>query len=423
MKVLHFSNSDLGGGAAKVAFRTHRALVEAGVQSRMMVLDRQSRDPVVMRAVGAGRLGKLRFHAGRWGALLADLACHPGYNFTLDLLGVAEQAWSEAVAEADVVHLHFTSRLLSLSQIRRIATIYHKPLVFSLMDFAAFTGGCHYPGDCTRWASRCGPCPVLSSDRPNWLAHWGWDRRRKAYAGQSPMILSPSQWAAERVAGHSLAAGFKVDILPLPVDSGLFRHIPSAAARAVLDLPDDELVVLCLAADFNDRRKGLDILVDGLTQLWHLTGGTGRVAGRKVRLLTAGALDFVAELGLPWPHRHLGLLSEERLVALLYQAADLFVSTSREDIGPLTVVEAMMCGTPVVSTLCGHAPDLIDSSCGWLAPIDCPDLLGEVMLSALSSPSLPMMGTLARERTMARHGYKAVAERLLGIYGSLRAIR
>ncbi len=423
MKVVHFSNSDLGGGAAKLAYSNHRALIEAGVSSRMLVLDRQSGDSTVLRACGPSRLDKLRFHAGRLGALALDLACDRHYNFSLDCLGAARSAWKDVVTEADIVHLHFTSRLLSMGQIGWIARTLGKPMVISAMDFAMFTGGCHYPGECGQGRARCGPCPVLGEGLvKKQLARWGWTRRRRALDGVAATVITPSSWGAERIAGLALARGMNVEVLPQAIDGRMYRPIPRTAGRAVFDIPDGDLTLLCLANDFNDRRKGLDIALDALAELWRLTGGTGLANGRRIRLLTAGSVDFAARKSLPWTHTHLGPIRDERLLALAYQTADLLLSTSREDTGPLTVVEAMMCGTPVAATECGHAPDLIESGVsGWLAPVERPDLLGARLFEALCSAELAETGDRARRRAEASHGYAAVASRLSAIYHALLA--
>ena len=61
---------------------------------------------------------------------------------------------------ADVVHLHWLGdNTLPIEQLARI----HAPIVWTLHDMWAFTGGCHHAGDCRRYQASCGSCPQLLS--------------------------------------------------------------------------------------------------------------------------------------------------------------------------------------------------------------------------------------------------------------------
>jgi glycosyltransferase involved in cell wall biosynthesis len=67
----------------------------------------------------------------------------------------------------------------------------------------------------------------------------------------------------------------------------------------------------------------------------------------------------VANLDLPFPQVSMGYCTDENEMRLIYSAADVYAFPSKEDNSPLTVSEAMACGTPVISFNVGNIPELI----------------------------------------------------------------
>ncbi len=119
-------------------------------------------------------------------------------------------------------------------------------------------------------------------------------------------------------------------------------------------------------------------------------------------LLTGPARGYVkAELeaaGIPFAHDYLKDYSEVRHA---YHALDLYLVTSREEGGPMALMESMSSHVPVVSTPVGMAPDLIiDGQTGWLAQIDAQDIARRAR-EALAKDNLPDIQTAARDRVSA----------------------
>lgn len=164
----------------------------------------------------------------------------------------------------------------------------------------------------------------------------------------------------------------KVVHIPIGVDTTVF-HPPTPeqrlAARARLAIPADAIVVGSFQKDgvgWGDGDtpkliKGPDVLLD-------VVGRLRRQAPITV-LLTGPARGFVKHgldcAGVPYAHRYTATQAE---LAECYHALDLYLVTSREEGGPMALVESMASGVPVISTRVGMAPDLvIDGVSGGLS--------------------------------------------------------
>jgi hypothetical protein len=160
MRILHINIFEQLGSAAKSACRLHRAFLNAGADSRMLVRQRDSGDEITSVAASEDDLDAQldliqEFYIER--NKKADTA-----PFTPSLAGtsLATHPWVE---EADLIHLHWVSRLMGLKDLQRIR-IKGKRVVWTLHDLWPLTGGCHYSGQCRAFQTECVDCPILERD-------------------------------------------------------------------------------------------------------------------------------------------------------------------------------------------------------------------------------------------------------------------
>jgi len=417
LKVVHFSQSDIYGGAAKTALRLHQAMLASGVESKMAVLYKGSKDPTIIRAIGETGMVKIASHAARHINARIDQKFHPNFGFSADLFRGPKAAWEHLVEWADVINLHYINGFLTPGQIFNAAEKHRVPVVWTLQDFSPITGGCHYPGECSGWKRSCGSCPVLSSKRQLDFSRIGWHRRSFAYKKHVINFVAQSSWCKDRLMQAALCQDHKITEIPFVGDKSIFKPLDKRTARAALGLPEDGLYILCLAADFEDLRKGSSQLLEILKGMSKNIGPSGQILNQEVRLLTVGHVNIVKKYDLPWKHHHLDFLSDDRLTALAYQASNLYLSTSIEDIGPQTPVESMLCGTPVVSFDVGTARDLIENrKNGFLIPSIDLETYIKTACEALSLKSLDEIGIQARRDTLKYHSPDIVASQYLHLY-------
>jgi len=359
MKVLLLSSSDFIGGAARAAYRLHKGFEQLKIDTQMLVQVKSSDDASVV--------------APQTNLKKSAVALRPSLDYLplrlypqRDRTNFSTQWVPDSIASRikqlapDIVNLHWVCD--GFLQIETLAKL-DRPIVWTLHDMWAFTGGCHYSQDCDRYTASCGNCPQLHSDQTCDLSRWIWSRKTKAWKNLNLTIVTPSHWLAKCARTSSLFQGLPIEVIPYGIDLEQYKPIDRKLARSLLNLPQDKQLILFTAVQAtSDRRKGFHLLRAALEHLNQLD----RAA--KAELLVVGAFQPSDSIELGLQTRYLGRLNDDVSLALTYAAADVFVAPSTQDNLPNTVMEAIACGTPCVAFNIGGMADLIDHQCnGYLA--------------------------------------------------------
>lgn len=413
MRVLIVSYSDLAGGAARGAYRLHECLLTAGIDSRMLVQRKVSDDERVEECGGwlSRRVPSL---VRRVRTRLETLPLRwyrdrpPSTVFT--------PAWVPSrlatrinAMRPDVVHFHWVGwGMLRLEDLPRIRA----PIVWTLHDMWAFTGGCHYDQECGRYTVACGACPMLGSRREHDLSRRTWRRKHGAYTRiPSLTVVGLSRWLADCAARSSLFAGRTVVNLPNPLDTGFFRPADRMVARRKHGLPLDKKLILFGATDSTgDPRKGFDKLVAAL----------GRLDPAEADLVVFGGRHGLEHLPFR-THVLVDFIPDDELVEL-YSAADVMVVPSLQENLAATIMEPLACGTPVVAFGIGGNVDMIDDgSNGYIAkPFDVHDLAA-CIARVLHHPDPDSLRRAARSKVERAYAYRVMGDAYRGLYASLVA--
>jgi 1,2-diacylglycerol 3-alpha-glucosyltransferase len=240
------------------------------------------------------------------------------------------------------------------------------------------------------------------------------NRRTARFVNACDLACAPSS----RVVGwlREIGASTRVEMLEAPADTTRVAPLVREVARERLGLGSAP-VALYVGRIADEKR--VDVLVDEFASRCRgLPEAVLVLAGSGVR--TGSVARQIGRLGLAGRVRMLGPVTGEDL-SVWYSAADVCVSASRSETGPLTVVEAMACGCPTVALRApGFEDRIVDGDNGLLAE-DRPGALGDGIGAVLSDPGLRerlSSGALARA---PRYTPSSNAERLLALYSGLLA--
>lgn len=354
MKILHLSTYDNRGGAAIATYRLHDGLQNIGITSQMLVQIKFSDDESVISTGNkiVHKYPKLKPHLDSLPKLFfrhIDKSRRTSYSLQWLPDSIAT---SIIKIDTDIIHLHWISG--GLINIETIAKL-NKPLVWTLHDMWAFTGGCHYNQECQLYKENCGNCPQMPKRFNIDLSSWVWERKAKAWADLNCTVVTPSHWLAKCAASSSLFKDCNIKVIPYGLDTEVYKPYQKNLVRDKFNLPQDKLLILFGAENAaSNTRKGFHFLRCALEILkhtyWH----------DKCELVIFGASksDSISNLG--FNTHYLGRLNNESTVAQVYSAADVFVAPSIQDNLPNTVMESLACGTPCVAFDIGGMPDMIN---------------------------------------------------------------
>jgi glycosyltransferase involved in cell wall biosynthesis len=347
MKILHLSAFDLAGGAARAAYRIHQGMCSIGLDSQLMVQHKQSHDAAVMTAESrlfaklrsTGDASVLKFYRHR------QQLFSPQW-FPDNLRGSIDRF------APDILNLNWVCNgfvpVEALSKFKQ-------PLVWTLQDMWAFTGGCHYTSGCESYQRSCGNCPQLKSGKSNDLSSWVWQRKANAWKDLNLTIVTPSTWMAKCAGTSSLFKGLRIEVIPFGLDTTIFTPIEQQLARAQLNLPQAKQLVLFGAIDATeDPRKGFLLLQAALKQL-HQSGW-----GDRLELVVFGSSEPDRPIDLGFPIHYLGKLQDDLSLRNAYAAADVTIAPSIEEAFGQTASESLACGTPVVVFANTGLEDIVD---------------------------------------------------------------
>ncbi len=411
MRVLIVNTAERTGGAAIAANRLLHALNHNGVEARMLVRDRKTDASEVVNIPPSWRL-KAKFLWERGIIWLANGLSKKGI-FQVDIANTGTDITRmPEFQQADVIHLHWVNQgFLSLGNLERILAS-GKPVVVTLHDQWYFTGICHYSSDCEKYRTQCQHCPMLKGQRMD-LAQRVFDRKQAIYEGRNLTFVGCSRWMADMARQSRLTQGHTVTNTPNAIDADVFKPMDKAAARQRHHLPADKKLILFGAQRITDERKGFRFLTEACE---HIAMHHPTLPQQLGVVVLGGDAQSVKE-ALPLPVYTVNYLSNEKEIAELYNAADLFVTPSLQDNLPNTIVESMACGTPCVGFNVGGIPEMIHHQQDGYVADYCDSLdFAQGIAWCLNEQRHDALGAAARATALATYGETAVAQRYQAIY-------
>lgn len=415
MRVLIINTSERTGGAAIAANRLMTALKNSGIKAKMLVRDKQT-DQVTVVALRKSWRKVAQFV---WERIVIWKAnrFHKHNLFAVDIANTGTDITSlPEFQQADVIHLHWINQgMLSLQSIRKILES-GKPVVWTLHDMWPVTGICHHAGLCTQYATQCHTCPLLYKGHKRDLSYRVFRQKQKLYKNAHITFVACSQWLEGLAKESALTKGHTVTNIPNPINTSLFRPADKTTIREKLHLPTDKKLLLFSSMKITDKNKGIDYLVDACkilaTQYPEFSRSLGVVVVGKES-------QQYADL-FPFPIYCLDFVRDEKEIAHIYNAADLFVNPSLHENLPNTIMEAMSCGVPCVGFHTGGIPQMIDHlHNGYIAQYKSAEDLANGIHWSLTEGDYESLSEEARRKVLNSYSEQTVAMKYIQIYNQI----
>jgi len=416
MRVLIINTTERKGGPAIAAYRLTEALKNNGIKAKMLVREKET-DKVTTVAIDKTYRVKNGLSIEK---IRLDLNNRLGrqHRFRLDLGTAGEDITGlPEFRQADVIHLHWINDgMISLRMLQRIIAT-GKPIVWTLHDMWPFTGICHYAHDCDNYMKHCASCPQLNSSREHDLAYRFFDKKSAILQQSAIRFIACSQWLMEMARKSSMLRGKDITCIPNAVDTRLFHPRDRQTTRRELQLPAGKRLLLFSSESVVDPRKGFDYLVDALKELaaahpeWRETMGLV-VSGRDS--------EKVSFSELPFPVYPLQYVADEKQMAKVYNAVDLYTIPSLQDNLPNTVVEAMACGIPCIGFNVGGIPEMIDHlHNGYIADYKNTRHFAEGIHWLLTEGDYAVLSAEALRKAQTTYSETSVAAAHIAVYNQL----
>lgn len=256
----------------------------------------------------------------------------------------------------DVVHLHnIHGYYINIEILFNYLKKANKPVIWTLHDCWAFTGHCvhfEYVG-CNKWRTCCASC-YQNKEYPASLlvdnSKYNFAKKKELFTSIKNMhIVTPSIWLGELVK-QSFLQIYPVKTINNGIDITIFKPTKSSF-REKYNI-ENRFIILGVARW--DKRKGLNYLIK-LSQ--HLN--------EDYQVVVVGLTDKQMK---NLPENIIGISQTNDLSELvgIYSSADVFINPTFEDNFPTTNIEAMACGTPVVTFNTGGCSESIDNNTGFV---------------------------------------------------------
>lgn len=260
--------------------------------------------------------------------------------------------WIDEISP-DIIHLHnIHGYYLNYEVLFKYLQHTDTPIIWTLHDCWSFTGHCAYFDfiGCDRWKTGCSHCPGRWTYPKSFVdrSKHNWELKRDLFSSVSDRltIAAVSDWLAGFVKA-SFLSGADIRTIHNGVDLNIFSPKETASLQSRIETAGKYVIMGC--AFPWSKRKGLDDWVKLRALL----------PEDKYALVVVGLNNSQLE-SPPKGIIGIGRTNSQEELAEYYSLADVFVNTTYEDNFPTVNLEALACGTPVVTYRTGGSPESID---------------------------------------------------------------
>jgi glycosyltransferase involved in cell wall biosynthesis len=418
VKITIINTSDCIGGAAIAARRLVLALRKFNIPATMLVREKGTRLDFVISTTNSPVKRWLNFYcfaSERFLFFIREKSKSVRFLFSLANTG-EDVSKHLSVTNADILHLHWINQgFLSLRSIKKISKL-QKPVVWTLHDMWPFTGGCHHSGDCNRYKVSCGNCPFLKFPSENDLSNKVWRKKNITFGKISPAIVTCSEWLKNKAIESSLFSKFYISAIPNPINTEVFRPFSKSDMKEKFGFVEQRKYLLFSAVNVNNHFKGFSFFIDALNILFEKENPLRDA----LKIVILGRSSEQTLKQLPFNYIVMHNIENENEMCELYNAVDVYITSSLQENLPNTIMESFACGTPVVAFNIGGIPEMIEhKQNGYLAGYRSASDLANGLKWILYEADYNVLSMNARNKAVMCYSEKVVAEKYAALYNEL----
>jgi glycosyltransferase involved in cell wall biosynthesis len=415
INVLLINTFEKYGGAARAANRIYMGLQSIGIDSKMLVISKETCDKNVIEVSTLSKKNNLfRILLNKFNDKKIKRSWGRYKNKTnVFVSDIEKSSLKNAIGKLnpDIFHLVWVSSgFVNFQEFKHV----NKPILWTMEDCFPFTGVCHYFEQCDKYRTECGSCPILKSNKKEDLSYKVFRQKAARYKTLDLYIVSPSKWLAEKAKESKLLCNRPVYVIPNCLDTNVFSPVQKNVAKEVLKLDGTKKTILFGAIFATiDERKGFTYLESALEKL------QSAFKQDEIELLIFGASNYSQKKHY-FRTLYLGQVNDDLLLKIAYSAADVMVVPSIQEAFGQTATEAISCATPVVAFDGTGLSDIVDHKVnGYLAkPFEAEDLaLG--MKWCLENNSNLELSVSARAKAVKVFDSEVVAQQYKDLYTSI----
>ncbi len=344
MRIMQISAFSGWGSTGRITLGIHNVLIEEGYNS-VIAWGRVNTAPDSVPTIQIGK--KIDPYVHGLYTRLTDKCGFGSVHATKDFLDKLE-TW-----QPDLIHLHILhGYYINLELLFHFLKNRSIPVVWTFHDGWALTGHCpcFEMIGCERWKTGCHHCPQRSHHPSSWFvdnSKWNWNKKRELFTSLNNLtIVTPSKWMAGVVA-DSFLNGFPIKVIHNGINTRIFRPI-SSDVRTRIGVGGKKLLL-------------------GVSSTWAPSKGLAdfcqlaEILPEEYQIVLVGLTEKQIQ---SLPHQIIGIKKTDSAkdLAELYTAADVFVNPTYEDNYPTTNLEALSCGTPVITYRTGGSVEAVEES-------------------------------------------------------------
>jgi len=346
MNFLLIANNDFDG-VGQTAVNLCKTIISKGYKSKLIVLNKSSNKSFVQKIKRSIILRVLLFFKNLIKKSYSEL-----FGFGDSTVNYYEL--KKYLDKSDIVIIFTFHKVISNKALEKI--LQNKKIVyFRPLDIELATGGCHFNEDCQKFKTHCNKCPKVYFNNFFNFPQKNQMEKKRIFEKYKPTVFTQNNYVKKLFKSSTIFKNTNLVPIFLGANKDRNKAYSKSYARNKLGLNKKEKLILFGTFNLESRVKGGHLLLKSLKILENKI----KKQSLNIRLITIGNKKKFSFTSARIKWTHLGLISSDEKLNLIYRASDVLVCPSLYCFGPHIVTEALLNDLPVVAFDLGVAQDTV----------------------------------------------------------------